>query len=409
MGDHGQERVKRRHALVLSGGGAFAAYELGVLRALCAGESPGTEYTPIDPAIVTGTSAGSYNGAMFVSRWAMDPLEAIADMERVWLTEVAPGPCGSGVFRFRASPLDWINFRCFLESPQRFFWRRLEDIAFFTRSFADRTGAFWSSRAPIEERFLDLLNFGNLISTYPFPGLIRRTVDFREIRRSDVVFNAIATNWTTGEFRVFGNEDLDDTRGPLIIMASGSIPGVFPPVDIPPHVFVDGGVLMNTPLSPTIHAGATDVHVVYLDPEVPSIPVSMFNSTLSTLQRTLAISFAGIFDRDIKDAERINQAIERWERGAAGGAGLPGGGKATGRIAEIWEELSQGRKLRKVAIHRYRPRGLLGGFLGMLDFKAEQTKALIDRGYEDTVAHDCSEAGCVLPPGGPSEAPEWKE
>lgn len=406
MGDHGQERVKHRHALVLSGGGAFAAYEIGVLRALCAGESPATDFVPIDPAIVTGTSAGSYNGAMLVSRWAMDPLEAIADIERVWLTEVAPGPCGSGVFRWRVNPLDWVNLSCFLESPQRFLWRRIEDVAFFTRSFAERSGAFWGSRAPFEERFLDLLNFGNLISTYPFPGLVRRTVDFRELRRSDIVFNAIATNWTTGEFRVFGNEDLDETRGPLVIVASGSIPGIFPPVEIPPHVFVDGGVLMNTPLSPTIHAGATDVHVIYLDPEVPSIPVSLFNSTLATLQRTLAISFAGIFDRDIRDAERINQAIELWERGSAGGGAVPAGGHAAGRVAEIWDELSRGRKLRKVTIHRYRPHGLLGGFLGMLDFRAEQTKRLIDRGYEDTVHHDCAEAGCVLPAGGPSEAQE---
>jgi len=406
MGDHGKKRVKRRHAIVLSGGGAFAAYEIGVLRALCAGESQGTDYVPIDPAIVTGTSAGCYNGAMFVSRWAMDPLEAIADIERVWLTEVAPGPCGSGVFRFRASPLDWINVSCFLESPQRFLWRRVEDVAFFTRNFAERAGAFARSKGPIEERFLDLLNFGNLISTYPFPGLIRRTVDFRELRRSDIVFKAITTNWSTGEFRVFDNDELDDTRGPLIIMASGSIPGVFPPVEIPPHVYVDGGVLMNTPLSPTIHAGATDVHVVYLDPEVPEIPVSLFHSTLATLQRSLAISFAGIFNRDIEDAERVNQAIERWERG---GGGLPTGGAAAGRIAEIWEELSHGRKLRKVTIHRYRPHGLLGGFLGMLDFKAEQTRELIERGYEDTVNHDCADAGCVMPAGGPSEAPEWEE
>ena len=123
--------MSRRHAVVLSGGGAFAAYEIGVLRALCSGESPSTGGAAIDPAIVTGTSAGSYNGAMFVSRWAQDPLDALDEIERIWLTRVAGDACSSGVFRWRANPLDWVNVRCFLQSPQRYLWRRVEDLEAF--------------------------------------------------------------------------------------------------------------------------------------------------------------------------------------------------------------------------------------------------------------------------------------
>lgn len=397
--------TEREHALVLSGGGAFAAYEVGVLKALVSGDSPATDLTAVDPHIVTGTSAGSYNGALFVSRWAMDPLEAVADMERIWLTEVATHACGSGVFRWRGNPLNFFDLRCFLQSPPRFLWRRVDDLAFFSRNMLERSVHFFQAEGSIEERFLDLLSFSNLISTYPFPGLIRRTVDFREIRRSDVRFQAIATNWDSGELREFHNDDLDEDRGPLIIMASSAIPGLFPPVPIPPHVFVDGGVLMNTPLAPAIHAGATDLHVIYLDPEISQIPPPELQTTLATLQRTLAILWAGVFDRDIRDAERINLGIELYERSVGRGELTTRGARTFGRVAGVIADLEAGRKLRKLTIHRYHPHDLLGGALGVLDFSADQSRSLIDRGYRDAVNHDCEECGCVLPSGGSGEAP----
>ena len=104
------------------------------------------------------------------------------------------------------------------------------------------------------------------------------------------------------------------------------MPGIFPPVEIPPEVFVDGGVLMNTPLAPAIHAGGTEIHVVYLDPEISPIPLSEFQTTLDTLQRTFSIALAGIFNRDIEAAERINRSLalalglERSERRRRRGA-----------------------------------------------------------------------------------------
>lgn len=394
------------NGLVLSGGGAFAAYEVGVLKALMTGAAPFTRYRRIDPEVVTGASAGSYNGAMLVSRWASDPAEAIADMERVWLEQVPGGACDDAVYRWRGSPFVLFDFDCFFENPARFFWLRVEDAAFFTTNILRRARVFVESRDPIEQRFLELLNFSNLISTYPFPGLIRRTVDFEQIRRSDIKFQAIATNWVNGESREFHNEDLDEQNGPLIIMASSALPGIFPPVDIPPHVFVDGGILMNTPLAPAIHAGATHLHVIYLDPDIGSIPLSDLETTLNTLQRTLAITFAGIVKRDIEDAKRINKAIELWESGVRSGDLTATGARDVGRIADVFQRLESGRRLRKISIHQYRPRTLLGGALGMLNFSADQSRDLIERGYRETVDHDCARNGCVVPAEGPDELDE---
>ena len=52
-----------RQAVVLSGGGANGAYEVGVLLALCEGASPATDYVPLSAEIYTGTSVGAYNVA----------------------------------------------------------------------------------------------------------------------------------------------------------------------------------------------------------------------------------------------------------------------------------------------------------------------------------------------------------
>lgn len=395
--------MSRHNALVLSGGGAFAAYEVGVLKALMTGATPFTGHRYIDPDIVTGTSAGSYNGALLVCRWAMDPTEAIAEIERIWLEEVASHACGNGVFRWRGNPLSFFDPACFLQNPARFFWLRVEDAAFLTRSLITRVGDFVRSTEPLEQRFLDLLNISNLISTGPFPELIRRTVDFEAIRRSDIKFQAISTDWRSGRLVEFENDDLNQERGPLIIMASSAIPGIFPAVDIPPSIFVDGGVLMNTPLAPAIRAGATHIHVVFLDPEIPRIPLTGQETTLSSIQRSLAISWAAVINRDIENAAATNRAIELWQR-QGGEAAL--GTRAAARASEVFDRLEAGQKLRRVAIHRYRPRELLGGPLGMLDFSARQTRALIDRGYHDAVHHDCAHEGCVLPSGGPDHPEE---
>lgn len=393
----------RHNALVLSGGGAQAAYEVGVLKALITGATPFTRHRRLDPDIVTGTSAGSFNGALYVARWAMDPSDAIAEIERVWLDEVATQSCGNGVYRWRGSPLAFLDLACIARNPARFFWERVEDAAFLARQALERSAEFLRAGGSIEQRLLGLINIGDVITTQPFPNLIRRSVDFMEVRRSDVHFQAIATNWRTGELREFHNEDLDDLRGPLILMASSAIPGIFPPVDISDDVFVDGGVLMNTPLAPAIHAGATDLHVVYSDPDIRRIPISELETTFGTLQRTLAISWAAVVERDIRDAERINRALDVWEEtGPVLADDVPGAGK----IAEIVQDLQRGRRLRRLAIHLYRPTDPLTSGAAMLDFSAGNLRRLIDNGFHDAVAHDCRASGCVVPPGGPDEPEE---
>jgi NTE family protein len=389
---------EREEALVLSGGGAFAAYEVGVMKALFGGLSPATGYRPIDPHVVTGTSAGAFNCALLVDRWEVDSQTAIASMEQVWLDEVSQKACGNGIYRWRGNPFNLFDVRCLFADPVRYFWERLEDSVFFTENFFTRALRFARDRGPLDQRFLELFDLSNLISTHPFPRLLRRVIDFGHVRRSDKVLKLIATNWQNGEVEIYGRREMTDERGPLIIMGSSAIPGLFPVVDVPPRT-VDGGVLMNTPLSPAIHAGATMLHVVYLDPEISQIPLTNMETTLDTLQRTFAIALANVFELDIANAQRINRSVV-----LLGGAREVSGDAAELRrllpvIESVRSGIEHGREYRMLTIHRYHPHDLLGGALDMLNFDRDVIAGLIARGVRDAVDHDCRDCGCVLPPG----------
>ncbi len=392
--------------VVLSGGGAFAAYEVGVLKGLVEGHSAATGCEPLAPRVITGTSAGAFNAALLAGRAGRPVSEAVAEVERVWLERVPGGACGNGVFRWRGSPMNFLELGCLVENPFRFFWERFEDVSFLVDLTARWAGSFLARPAQEdqEQRLLEVINLSDFISTHPFPRLIADTVDFEAILRTDVALRCIATDWNTGELRVFGNEDMSPSRGPLIVMASSSIPGLFSPVAIPPSWFVDGGVLMNTPLAPAIHAGATDLHVVYLDPEIRHIPLDERETTLGTFQRTLAIAMAGIMQRDIETARRINRGMAL-HRGYRKGEPPEDAGELHQAVEQVDSGMRSGRDYRMLTIHRYRPRELLGGPLGILRFERGFIRELIERGYRDALRHDCAEAGCVLPPGG-AGAPE---
>src|SRR5262252_5790761 len=90
-----------KHAVILSGGGANGAYEIGVMKALFAGLSPATNYQPLEPDIFVGTSVGSCNAAFLVAQWATYNTLSIANLERIWLDNVSSNgqKCDNGVFR----------------------------------------------------------------------------------------------------------------------------------------------------------------------------------------------------------------------------------------------------------------------------------------------------------------------
>src|SRR5260221_3630820 len=93
-------------AMVLSGGGAYGAFGIGVMKALFAGRSPATGYSPLDAEIFVGTSVGAFNSAVMAEHNSLNCLEAAILLESIWLEQISerPGKCGNGVFRILGNP-----------------------------------------------------------------------------------------------------------------------------------------------------------------------------------------------------------------------------------------------------------------------------------------------------------------
>jgi NTE family protein len=382
-------------AVVLSGGGAYGAYEVGVLKALVHGGSPATGYRPIDPGIYTGTSVGSYNAAVMSSRPGRAAAAVAEELESIWLDRIANSlsSCGNGVFRVRGAPFQFLDPGC-LARPVRSLLEFGADLVDLS-SFGLRKGAqFVLSDYSLQSRLLDLFDLDAFISESPLRELVDDTVDLGGLLASGKRLTIAATNWLWGTLQLYDNRLLAERVGTRGILASAALPGIFPAVIIDGVPYVDGGVVLNTPFQPAINYGASVLHVVFVDPQVRNIKLPAVPSSVDTFYRMFAIIWAANVRQDLATIAAINAARELLA-GDPAAADTPAA-RGFVRLAQRFYERARGaREYRHLAVHVYRPAIDVEGGAGLLDFRYPQLKELIDMGYQDAVHHDCAAAGCV--------------
>lgn len=381
-------------AIVLSGGGAYGAFAVGVMKTLFAGRSPSTGYEPLVPEIYTGTSVGAFNGAVMVSQGAEDPLQASLRLESMWLEQVAdrPGRCGNGIFRLRGNPADLLDANC-LREPATLSSRFANDGLALGGYLLGRTANFFASSSSLEERVLEFVNVGSFVDITPYHELLHAFINEEAIRQSPRHIHITATNWLEGTARYFCNPDFREERGIQAIMASTAIPGVFPPVKIDRDLYVDGGVVQNTPLNAAIQFGGTNLHVIYLDPSPSKISLRAEPNTIDTMLRVYFIMLATKITEDIETARWINAGLDAITHGSEDIADsqlrdfIRVGGKLVGKDTSNYKRLT---------VHRYFPEHSLGGSLGMLDFGINAITRMITEGERVALTHDCSHNGCII-------------
>lgn len=390
-----------RTAVILSGGGAYGAYEIGVMKALFEGRSPATNFTPLDADVFTGTSVGAVNAAVMCSRPGEPSYVTVERLERLWLERIASGPdrCGNGVFRFRGDPTRYLDPQCLAENPLAPLVELTEDGALLARQLVVRGLNFFRSPGTVQTRALEFVDLSAFVSSEPLQEMIREAVTPANIRNSDNTLRIVATNWETGEVKIFENKDVTDDAGYDVILSSTAIPGFFPPQYVNGQPYVDGGVVMNTPLKCAIQAGAEVLHVIYLDPDVRNLPLKVLQNTYNTLDRTLLINNATVTGEDVETASWINDGLEAVERVGRGEEPTDPQLLAFVRTAAMIEKrIRSGAPYRKLTIHRYHPhRDPGGGGVGILNFDRDRMRGLIELGFEDTAAHDCVKSHCILP------------
>ena len=294
------------------------------------------------------------------------------------------------------NPFEYLSANFALRRPIQDSLQLAGDASFFAQDLYRRGLVFLLSSDDIETRLLKLVDPSAIITNEPERRLIEKTINFQNIRESDKVLKVATTNWSTGELRVFDNNDLTDELGPKAVLASTSIPGIFPQIEIQGEYYADGGVVMNTPMNLAIDAGADIMHVIYLDPEVKAIPLLPVRNTIDTFSRLFAIQFAANVNRDIEVARQINEGLEVIAKAAGGGPVSAGETRAFVLAAKRLSQAEDYSKYRKVTIHRYQPRDTLRGVLGLLNFNRDKSFDLIERGFQDAIFHNCQASKCVL-------------
>ncbi len=241
----------RKRALVLSGGGGRGAYHVGVLRFL--------EEHEWQPDVVVGTSIGAVNGAAIASGHNAYSLWSL--------------------------------------------WQRL------------RT-------QDVQKANLNPLGGNFLLDTAPLRETLQRDgwVNFDRINSAEasVHLRVTATEVNTGHLHVFGNSaDVYPSRMRLEplgldhIIASCSIPIVYPATQLHENLYWDGATVANTPLGPAIDAGAEEIVVVLMTPweEDEEYETETPGNLLSAASVTLEWALLASFQADLKLFRRINDLV----------------------------------------------------------------------------------------------------
>jgi len=387
--------------LVLSGGGAFGAYEVGVIQALYGGKCPSTSGVALDADVFAGTSVGNFNAAVL----AMNKDGAAASVERlysIWTKDIADkgDGRGNGVYRIRGGAGDYLDPRT-PGGPLEHLKQMFSDATAFSGLAASGARKILLGEGNPLQRAAGLFDISVLLDVEPFRNLVRNSIDPRALHNSPKSIVVTATNWSSGGAEPYdlNNPSVTDEETWAAIRASAAIPCLFPPVWMLDNYFIDGGVVMNAPIKPAVGKGATELHVVSLDPSVGDLPGEYAENTWDAFNRVYTAMVASKITADIESARAINRGVEIIERVAAGEKVAGADGARFVKAADfIYRKLRKEQRLpRKLTIHRYHPKKALGGLLGMLNFEQAAIEEMIDQGYRDACEHKCLENGCVIP------------
>lgn len=144
----------------------------------------------------------------------------------------------------------------------------------------------------------------HLMHTRPLLDFLARELDYEAIAESKMEVRVAAVDVGTGDLRVFTNQEITPAR----LLASSSLPLLFPMVEDGGRYYWDGGTVVNTPLQPAIEAGADDITTVLLSPvgarDLPP-PKNMWDA----IARFHDLRQLGNLKQDLKHAEFINGLV----------------------------------------------------------------------------------------------------
>jgi predicted acylesterase/phospholipase RssA len=305
-------------SLTLTGPGSYASYEVGVMAALFAGRCPSTNYAPLDPDLLIGTSAGAMNILILAADEVRTGslVAAVAELATAWTQSLGDGPnrCGNGAYRIRGLPFGLFDPDCLWRGLAPFLAEASADITVLIGDFTDViTNLFKSESSPLAA-LAESLNLSSLISTVPFLETLGRILSLDDLGRSTRRLRVAAMDLTAGQLKLFTEDDVRRI-GYLPLLASAALPVYFPPILIGGHEFVNATTLASTPLLPAIRESDT-MHIIYMDPDLRSIRPIRLENIVDSIDRMIVINFAYMLNSEIEFAHEINTSLELINAGA---------------------------------------------------------------------------------------------
>lgn len=281
----GSSNGTSRVALVLAGGGARGAYEVGVLSYIFE-EMPALLGRPIALDIICGTSVGAINAA-YLAAHMDNPKKGVERLVELWKSLELDNVLGFG----------WKQALGLLRPGGD---PGLIDVSPLARLIHREVP--WDSIGKVMRG--GHLRALSITCTEVFTG---RTVLFIQTGPSTSLPTHAPPNTLLRPERI----------GPQHVLASASIPILFPPVRVGRALYMDGALRQNTPIAPAIRLGATHLFVVStsreergVQMEVPTkVPTTSF--VLGKIMNALLLDH---LDNDLAQARLINDLIETGTR-----------------------------------------------------------------------------------------------
>jgi len=367
-------RLPAKIGLVLTGGGARAAYQVGFLRAVSHLLPRGT---PNPFTIICGTSAGAINAAALASG-ATDFHRAVRQMLLIWRYFHADQVYRSDVLGVFGTGMRWF-------------------MAMLAGGLGKNNPSSLLDNAPLSQLLRERLDLSG----------IRRSIDAGALYALSITVSGYASGQSVSFFqsvpglagwqraRRIGIPEIIDFEH---LLASSALPFIFPAVPLHREFFGDGSMRQIAPISPALHLGADRVVVIGVGRKMQNAPARVKMTGYPSLAQIAGHALNSIFldglEVDIERLQRINNTIKLIPPEARN--------KDKMQLREVDVlVISPSEEIDRIAANyahelprsiRYLLRGLgasrSGGatLTSYLLFERAYCRALIDLGYKDTMA-----------------------
>lgn len=289
--------------LLLTGGGARAAYQVGVLEAIAdLRQACGEAHGPNPFPIITGTSAGAINAAALAC--GADHFDrAVRRIARVWRQFHASQVYGADSLSVMRSGARWLTLVSLGWALAR--WRRMRP-----KSLLDNS--------PLEKLLVKMVPLVRL------PRLIRKghltalavTASSYSSGEHVTFFEAAAPvkPWVRSQRKAASDRITHEH-----LLASSAIPFIFPAkgIEVDDHIeyFGDGSMRQSAPIAPAIHLGAERILVIGAgrmhEPkgDAAANPTPSYPTLAQIAGHALSNIFLDALSVDVERVQRINQTL----------------------------------------------------------------------------------------------------